>query len=247
MKPKEEYLKRLNSSFLFICLFIILTMSSCKKNDSYSGIIEGTISECDDSLILVQLHPNVILDTIKIFNGKFTYKYPTVNYKRVSMTPESKSYQRGWCRSDKFRIVKMFLVGKNGKLKQITFQNSFFDRPYSFDAIVLDNSKIRMSISGNDISHTIIQGSSETDRIFKSIYDGSDQDRYYKLTLGKINDFAVIKEFSNNRGLAKKIFDDRELYSVDSLQSIYELLNTNVKKSKYGQELRTYIKKKQMK
>ena len=229
--------------FLFIFIFIA---SSCnkKKKISQSGTIEGTITDCSDSLIIVQLHPDVILDTIKIVKGRFLYKYPTVNYKRVKMTPSSIQYQRGWCRSDKFRTIKLFLVEKTGKLKQIMFQNSYFDRPYSFDAITLDNSKIKMSIFGKDISHTIVTGSPLTDIQFKVEYNQSVQDRFYKLTRGKMTNYAVIKEVSNQWGIEEKIYEDRKFYSIDSLRTIYNMLGKKIKDSKRGQEILTYINSK---
>ena len=229
--------------FLFIVIFVA---GSCekKKKISQSWSIEGTITNCSDSLILVQLHPDVILDTIKIVKGKFRYNYPTINYKRVKMTPGSIQYQKGWCRSAKFRTIKMFLVGKTGKLKQIMFQNSYYNRPSSFDAITLDNSKIKMFISGKDILHTIVNGSPLTDRLFKSDYDRNDQDRLYKLTRGKMTNYAVIKEVSNQWGIEEKIYEDRKLYSKDSLRAIYNMLGTKIKKSERGQGILTYINSK---
>jgi len=192
----------------------------------------------------VQLHPDVILDTIKIVEGKFRYNYPTINYKRVKMTPSSIQFQRGWCRSEKFRTIKMFLVGKTGKLKQIMFQNPYYNRPDASDIITLDNSKIKMFISGKDILHTIVTESPLSDRQFKSDYNRNDQDRFYKITRGKMTNYAVIKEVSNQWGIEEKIYEDRKLYSKDSLRAIYNMLGTKIKKSERGQGILTYINSK---
>ena len=246
MKTEKISFKSSGYKIVFFLFIFIFLASSCtkKKEISQSGSIEGTITNCTDSLILVQLHPDVILDTIKIVKGKFRYNYPTINYKRVKMTPRSIQYQKGWCRSAKFRTIKMFLVGKTGKLKQIMFQNSYYNHPNSFDAITLDNSKIKMFISGKDILHTVVKESPLTDRQFKTQYDRDDQDKFYKLTRGKMTNYAVIKQVSNQWGIEEKIYEDRKLYSKDSLRAIYNMFGKKIKDSKRGQEILTYINSK---
>ena len=246
MKTEKISFKSSGYRIVFFFFIIIFIASSCgkKKIISQSGSIEGTITNCSDSVLLVQLHPDVILDTIKIIKGKFRYNYPSINYKRVKMTPGSMQFQRGWCRSDKFRTIKLFLVGKNGKLIRIMFQNPYYNRPCASDIITLDNSKIKMFISGKDILHTIVTESPLSDRQFKSDYDRNDQDRFYKVTQGKMTNYAIIKEFSNQWGIEEKIYEDRKLYSKDSLRAIYNMFGKKIKDSKRGQEILTYINSK---
>ena len=246
MKTETINLKSSGNRIVFFLFIFLFLASSCnkKKMISQTGSIEGTITNCSDSVILVQLHPDVILDTIKIVKGKFRYNYPTINYKRIKMTPRSLQFQRGWCRSDKFRTIKLFLVGKDGKLIRIMFQNPYYNRPCASDIITLDNSKIKMSISGKDILHTIVTGSPLTNRQFKSDYDRNDQDRFYKVTQGKMTNYAIIKEFSNQWGIEEKIYEDRKLYSKDSLRAIYNMFGKKIKDSKRGQEILTYINSK---
>ena len=80
MKTEKISFKSSGYRIVFFFFIIIFIASSCgkKKIISQSGSIEGTITNCSDSVLLVQLHPDVILDTIKIIKGKFRYNYPSV-------------------------------------------------------------------------------------------------------------------------------------------------------------------------
>lgn len=231
---------------LYLIVLFSLLSYSCTTNTNVkeSGILEGSITGSEDSVILVNLHPDVILDTIKIINGKFSYKFPTINYKRVRMTPSSTTFQNGWCKNKKYRCVKLILIEKSGAEKPILFQVPQFNRPFAFDAIILDNNKINLTINKNDLEHTKVDGSKATNILFESVYNRSDQDRYYKLTSKKIVDLNIIKEFSSNKFLIRKIYADREVYTKDTLSMIYKLFNKNIRTSEYGKRLSQYIKDK---
>lgn len=278
MKEETKKSHRLNSINVVILLATVLIGFSCSggnknkhhrtdKNNTAvakadSGVIEGSVTDCTDSLIVVQAYgdtavttysiervkgkivestiygkPLLNIDTIKIANGKFTYKY-------YSETPKN---------------FGLAFIGKDGTLKGIAFQNPYLNRPYSCGGtcLNLDNNRITLTISGKDISHATIKGSAVMDRIFKRDYDeiskaekakeqankGNEVPR--KLAHKIITDFKVIKANAKNMGMLNKVYADRESYhSVDSLYSLYRTFDNSLQTSPIGKQLLAYIKSK---
>jgi len=156
-------------------LLFLLTSCHESKPKDYHGEIIGYTDNESDSLIFIRLHPNTILDTIKIVKGQFQYKFPSVNYKRVKMTKDDSTYQHGWCKNPNFKMVKMTLLRRNGRKYKVYFLNKYFERPQYFDAIILDNHTIKIALvkdpNTKSIIKSTVEGSVETDKLFKADYD----------------------------------------------------------------------------
>lgn len=211
-------------------LLLLLVFCSCNNPKKGSiegkkviGSISGTITGDKEGLIVIKKHgsDSLAIDTIHISEGKFIYNYHL----------------------DKQEQVQLYLATENDSLIYVAFQNPYFERPVAIHDFILDNSNIILSIRREDLSHAVLTGSPETDKLFKKIYVEFDQDRYYKLTHGKVTDPAVVKQFSNNRFLLKKIYEQRSLYtSRDSLFALYNSFDPSLKNSRLGRRLFAYIK-----
>jgi len=155
-------------------LSLLISCHESKPKDHHGEIIGHTDNE-SDSLIFIRLHPNTILDTIKIVKGQFQYKFPSINYKRVKITRDDSTYQHGWCKNPNFRIVKMDILKRNGRKYKVYFLNKYYERPQYFDAIILDNNIIKITLVKDPNTRSFIkstvEGSVETDKLLKSDYD----------------------------------------------------------------------------
>lgn len=171
----------MKTSHQIFALLLLLTLpfisTSCKKETkpkNLHGEIIGTTAGRSDSVILILLHPETVLDTIKIQNGKFHYKYPSPNYSRVKMTKKDSTYQKGWCKDSDYRIVKMQLIRKGGRKYDILFLNRYYEKPQYFDPVILDNSRIIISIADKKeygFIKATVDSSRLTNQLYKNSYD----------------------------------------------------------------------------
>ena len=69
----------------------------------------------------------------------------------------------------------MDILKRNGRKYKVYFLNKYFERPQYFDAIILDNHTIKIALvkdpNTKSIIKSTVEGSVETDKLFKADYD----------------------------------------------------------------------------
>lgn len=129
------------------------------------GVLKGTVSNNTYKYVLVNLFEQDstiyitegnttksvglhVFDTVDIVDGAFSYTY---KQKEPYIFP---------------RII--FLANDSGTCDLVSFQNPYFDRPYSIGGICMDRGgEISLTIDGNNLKKSRIAGSPGTDAIFK--------------------------------------------------------------------------------
>lgn len=165
-----------------IIMMLVIIFSSCHESheskpiNNHGEIIGQTLNQTD-SLVYIILHPNTVLDTIKVIDGHFSYHFPSLNYSRIKMTKADSTYQKGWCKNSNYRIVKMEILKKNGKKHSVSFLNSYFsqvEKNYNLrylDALILDHQTIKVSIEKESnpgyFMKAKVEGSIETNKLFQ--------------------------------------------------------------------------------
>jgi len=211
------------------------------------GELRGEIKNCTDSLLIISHYSDSVYerhysdghclfgkiklyDTVKINEGKFYYRY------LFKKSP---------------RVIGLYTANMGQKSKDIILQNQFYDRPYGCcGCIFLENGrKIFVKIPG-DFSEEIckknygsIKGSPMTDSLFKRYYAGDLQEKFHKLTHGKVTDPKIIKLFSANRFIFEgDIYKRRTEYNPDTLQLILDNFDPFIRDSYLGRKLKGYIR-----
>lgn len=173
----------------------------------------------------------ITIDSAKIVNGKYMYQYhkkaPTQVY--LDVYPKD----------------------------SLGFNRIFSFNPYFknyLDCVVLDNEHAVIKTDsiffkgyrGWQLRATI-EGSSETDMLFKLLCDAFNPTMQYQFTdpnQGHVTDFDFIKKNPKSQFLLNKIYDDRTCYSTtDSIAIAFSFFDTSTQDSEVGRKLSSYIRK----
>ena len=215
--------------FLFMAISVF-DLSS--KIPSYEGKVIVTFKNPIIGSVVVKgidLNPKtestweVILDSAKIIKGKYTFNYTNRNIRIASLVVYEKGSSIG---------------------KQLSFQNPYFDRPFYESNIILDNGISKINVVSNDKAtfYSTIKGSLETDINFKLSKDRNQTHKYLDSNSGKILNYDIIRKYAYSEWLLANIYADRKLYnSYDSLQTMYDLFNEDIKHSSDGMRLYFYL------
>ncbi len=159
--------------FFIICLIIPFSSCQKKKPVDLHGQLTGTTADISDSVIFVILHPNTVLDTIRIINKQFAYNYPNNNFRNVKMTHRDSIFQKGWCKNSDFYAIKLELLKTNGNRYSVMFLNKYENQYY--DLMILDNCSIKLTITNEELFKNnlkaVVSGSIETDKLMKRSFD----------------------------------------------------------------------------
>lgn len=193
------------------------------------GVVTGKISDCTDGIAILSIQnaDSWTIDTIKITNGQFVYKY--------------------FLDEPKYTLLK---IKRSGDSKNIFFKTGFFtpdNSPYATWGFILDNKEAVISVTLADTvvnkyrSYGAIKGSSESGLYYKLSYDRAFGHKYTDSIRANIINYDLIKQNSKSLWLMKDIYQNKECYtSIDTLKMIYNLFDKSVQASKKGKQFKDY-------
>jgi Thiol-disulfide isomerase and thioredoxins len=229
----------MKNKFQFILLLIFCPLWLMGQNETdgileinFPGNIKGNITLFEyvnggDHLV------RFVIDSAKIENGKYVYKY---KYREVN-TITALCYPK-----DSIKSVRIYI------------KNHYFTGTYS-DAIALDNHHAIITLDSLFVGKRgtqyrgSISGSPETEinnKILNDWFNPKDQHKFTNPKEGYIDNFDIIKANPNSQTLLKKIYSDRDYYTVDSLKMILYLFDENVQKSSTWGKTKAFIQHREL-
>lgn len=175
----------------------------------------------------------VTIDSSKLKDGKYVYRYNSIDATPV--------------------IVLFYPDDSEKKAIRIYAKNSYLNG-YS-DAVILDSHHAVIKIdslffqkNGIKCYRGNISGSPETDMNHKILNDWFNPTNGHKFTNqnGIIVNFSIIKDNPNSEILLHNIYNEREYYPLDSLETAFSIFNNIVKKTSIGIKVKTYIQQQKL-
>jgi len=221
-------------NFLLIILLLSVSIQGQKNTDgvleiNFPNKINGTIV-ITENVLEGRNSVDLTVDSSRVDKGKyvFRYKHRDLNTVQVRMIPK-----------DSIKPIGVFV--KNLYLGAYT------------GIIVLDNHHAVItidslfSIKNYQMYRGSINGSPETDiecRLSNELFNKKLVDRFTDSKSFFINKFDILKENPESEILLKKIFDDRDYYTFDTLKVAFSFFSNDVKNSAIGKKVNLYIKNK---
>lgn len=214
--------------FLILCSFTVFS-----QNKQLPGLLKITFNDSINGFIVIKTfimdfktnHCNyVTIDSTKILNGNYNYKYKVDEPYFVDI----KVYEKDSLKSGGIYVKNPYFAMSHGSF--------LLDNSVATISIILEPKRKSRRYNG------IIKGSPDNELQMKLMYDEMQGHLYLDKKRNCIINYDLIKEYPRSLYLLQNIYQHRNSYvSVDSVQTIYNLFDRTVKGSETGKLLLKFI------
>lgn len=211
---------------LYFCLFFGILIS-CKKEVNKEGVITGDLHLLKDDFdaVVINMRGYEMLgdsmktsDTVKVMNGKFTYKFTIPEIRVVDFM----------LLKNKVSIGTLFLFNENYKKGSKTISKTFGN-------FFIGNEKITLAVEtlekekSNGITNYIVKSEETNEHYLFTKLDGT-----------KVSE-EIIKENPNSFAVLQQLFWQKEKFSNAKLKGLMELFSSDLKQATSYKILKKYL------